>query len=117
MVQRQQLQHDLGWFGELALAPPGDPDNAARDAVLSTTHWTVFTLVGLGVGVVLAGLLGFVGLVVFVISLFSGKLQHGIQTGLPHGGVYAETFAVWMALFLGLSMGFGNFPSPQTHAG
>jgi membrane protease YdiL (CAAX protease family) len=109
-MQRQQLQRDLGWFGELALAPPGDPDQAARDAALSLARRTVFTILGLGLGVGLAALLGFVGLVVFLIYLFNGKLQRGVHTGQSHGGVYAETFAVWMALFLGLSLGAAQLP-------
>jgi membrane protease YdiL (CAAX protease family) len=108
--QRQQLQRDLGWFGELALAPPGDPDKAARDAILSIAIRTAFAALGLLLGVALIGLLGFVGLVVFVIFLFSGRLRRGVHTGLLHGGVYAETFAVWMALFLSLNLGAARLP-------
>jgi membrane protease YdiL (CAAX protease family) len=108
--QRQQLRRDLGWFGDLALAPPGDPDKAARDAVISSARRTVIALVGIVLCLALVGLLGFVGLGVFVILLFSGKLRRGIQTGLSHGGIYAETFAVWMALFMGLSLGLEQLP-------
>ena len=110
--QRQQLERDLGWFGELALAPPGDPDKAAREAVLSPARRTLFTLAGLVIGVVLVGLLGLVGLVIFVSFLFRGRLQRGVHTGLLHGGVYAETFAVWMALYLGLSLGAAKLGFP-----
>ena len=28
--EREQLRRDLGWFGELALAPPEGPDQQAR---------------------------------------------------------------------------------------
>ncbi|HLJ96621.1 MAG TPA: CPBP family intramembrane glutamic endopeptidase [Gemmataceae bacterium] len=103
--EKQQLRTELGWFGDLALAPAGGPDPETRAAILGSAHRTVLALLGYIIGLGLLGLLGFVGLVVFVILLFSGKLQRGVQTGLLHGGVYAETFAVWMALFMALSLG------------
>src|SRR5205823_7760821 len=112
----EQLRHDLGWFGELALAPPGTPDTAARDAVMSSARRTLFTILGYVIGLGMLGLLGFAGLVFFVIFLFSGKLGRGIHVGLSHGGVYAETFAVWMALFLGLNIAAGKLSfAPEAH--
>jgi membrane protease YdiL (CAAX protease family) len=108
--QRQRLRRELGWFGELALAPAGSPDSAARAAILSSARRTVLTLLGYVFGLGMLGLLGFAGLVFFVIFLFSGKLRRGINTGLLHGGVYAETFAVWMALFLGLNLAAAELP-------
>src|SRR5262249_22266401 len=102
--QREQIRSELGWFGQLALAPRGDPDSAARAAVLGAAQRTLLGLVGLVTGLGLLGLLGFAGLVMFVIFLFSGKLRGGVHTGLLHGGVYAETFALWMVLFLALSL-------------
>jgi membrane protease YdiL (CAAX protease family) len=110
--EREQLRHDLGWFGELALAPPGTPDTAAREAVVKSARRTVFTILGYVAGIGMLGLLGFAGLTFFVIFLFSGKLGRGIHTGLPHGGVYAETFALWMALFLGLNIVVGVLSFP-----
>jgi membrane protease YdiL (CAAX protease family) len=108
--ERQQLRADLGWFGELALAPAGGPDPEARTALMKSAHRTVLALLGYVIGLGILGLVGFVGLVIFVIFLLSGKLQRGIHTGLQHGGVYAETFAVWMALFLGLSAAAAQLP-------
>ncbi len=108
--ERQQLRADLGWFGELALAPAGGPDPEARTPLMRSAHRTVLALLGYVIGLSILGLLGFVGLVIFVIFLLSGKLPRGIHTGLQHGGVYAETFAVWMALFLGLSVAAAQLP-------
>jgi hypothetical protein len=109
-AQRQQLCAHLGWFGRLALAPAEGPDPEARAAVLSAAHRTVISFVSYLTGLGLVGLIGFVGLVLLVIFLFSGKLRRGIHTGLAHGGVYAETFAVWMTLFLLLSLGAAKLP-------
>jgi membrane protease YdiL (CAAX protease family) len=135
---RQQLVEELGWFGELAQAPPGSPDQAARDALLQPAQHTTLALVGGGVllGGAL-GLLGAIALLIFLILLFSGKLQRGLLCGTEraprcvldlvaespsgrrrawrlaskrfpappdHSGVYAETFALWLILFLVLSV-------------
>jgi membrane protease YdiL (CAAX protease family) len=108
--QRQQLRTELGWFGQLALAPAGGPDPETRAAVLNPARRTVIALFTCVIGLGLLGLLGLVGLLCFVILLFSGKLRRGIHTGTGHGGVYAETFAVWMVLFLGLSEGAALLP-------
>src|SRR5262249_62176325 len=45
---------------------------------------------------------GQVGLGLLLILLVSGGLRGGLACGASPGGVYAETFAVWMAVFLGL---------------
>jgi membrane protease YdiL (CAAX protease family) len=108
--QRQQLRTELGWFGQLALAPAGGPDPAAREAAMSLAHRTALVFLAYVAGLVVFGLFGCAGLVLFVILLFSGKLRRGIHTGVLHGGVYAETFAVWMALFLGLSLAAAKLP-------
>jgi membrane protease YdiL (CAAX protease family) len=108
--ERKRLRDDLGWFGELALAPDGGPDPQARAAVMRAAHRTVLAVLVSIIGVSIMGLAGFVGLVIFVILLFSSKLRRGLHPGLPHGGVYAETFAIWMALFLGLSVAAGQLP-------
>ena len=49
---------------------------------------------------------GFIGLVVFIVLLMQGKLTSGVKVGANHGGVYAETFALFLILFLGLSLLF-----------
>jgi membrane protease YdiL (CAAX protease family) len=106
--ERQKLRTDLGWFGELALAPAGGPDAEARAAVMRSANRTALALLGSVIGLGMVALVGFAGLIIFVIFLFSGKLQQGIHPGLCHGGIYAETFAVWMALFLALSVAGAN---------
>ena len=81
--------------------------------MLRSAHRTVVALVSYVLGVAMAGLLGFAGLVILVIFLFSGKLRRGLHPGSPHGGVYAETFAIWMVLFLGLSVAAALLPVPD----
>jgi membrane protease YdiL (CAAX protease family) len=110
-AERQELRQRLGWFGDLALAPPGAADGGERERVLAParqTFWGVvgFTLVGL-----FAGFVGFVVLVVMLVLLAVGRLHGGLRTGAPHGGVYAETFALYLLAFLGLSYGLSYVPA------
>jgi membrane protease YdiL (CAAX protease family) len=100
--ERRELQQELGWFGELALAPAQGPDTEARLAVLGPAQQTVVVLMAAAIGFGVLGLAGFLGLLVFLILLFTGKLPSGLRGGSSAGGIYAETFAVWMVLFVGL---------------
>ncbi len=104
-AERQQIQRELGWFGRLALAPKSGPNQAQRQEILSSAQKTVSLLVGLFLLFVLLGLGGFIGLVVLFIFMLLGKLQHGFALRGEFGAIYAETFAVWIVLFLLLSLG------------
>lgn len=123
--ERHELRQRLGWFGDLALAPAGvpggtrqvtavagtpaavtfpaldGPDPERRQNVLVAARRTTLVFLGsLGFGFFL-GFAGFVGLIVMGILLFTRKLEGGLDVAAGHGGVYAETFAVWLLLFIG----------------
>jgi membrane protease YdiL (CAAX protease family) len=101
-AEREALIKRLGWFGRLALAQRGVADIEARDAALAPAIRAFGLIFGaLGLGCV-AALLGFVMLVALIVLAAQGSLR-GLQTGSRFGGVYAETFAAWMVLFLALS--------------
>lgn len=101
-AERRQLRERLGWFGDLALAPP-ESDTPLRRQVVAGARRTFYAVLAVVVALVTLGLLGAVLLIVYASFLFAGKLP-----GLPpvgrRGGVYAETFACWLVLFLGLSV-------------
>jgi membrane protease YdiL (CAAX protease family) len=109
---RQLLKDKLGWFGELALAPR-EGDKAARaaaevpakrmlTAVLAMLTWVVFFLGAGCLGLLVLGGLWLAGVV-------HGKLH--CPTG--HGGVYAETFALWMGMFVGMLVLVGSLDVGQ----
>jgi membrane protease YdiL (CAAX protease family) len=98
--ERASLRGTLGWFGDLALAPNGGDNTEARQALLTSAlavFW-VFMVVIVGGGLV--ALAGFVGLITLAFLALSGRVQDGVVTGSAHGGIYAETFALWMVVFL-----------------
>jgi membrane protease YdiL (CAAX protease family) len=101
--ERQELRQQLDWFGDLALNPPGSVA-AARAAVLAPAYRTVWALLGAGVFMLGLGLAGLVLLATLVVLYFLNRLRGGLAPPLPHHGVYAETFALYMMLFLGLSI-------------
>jgi membrane protease YdiL (CAAX protease family) len=96
------LRSRLGWFGELALAPAGS-DPAARQAVLGPARRTVVAYLSM-VALLLLGLAvgGFL-LLLFGLLALLGRLRGGLAAGAGFGGVYAETFALYLAVFVGLS--------------
>ncbi|MBL8795528.1 MAG: CPBP family intramembrane metalloprotease [Planctomycetia bacterium] len=108
-VERTELRTQLGWMGELALNPEGGPDPARRDTLLSGALRTCFTLIGALVIFGGLGLVGFVVLLVVVLLAWYGRLKSGIGPPSGTGGLYAETFALWLLLFVGLSQLF-RFP-------
>jgi membrane protease YdiL (CAAX protease family) len=114
----QVLREHLGWFGELALFPrlpdPGQEGDAGlhpimreelqpgRERVLSEATTTLFVLVGVAIGLNLLVMLGFLGLLVFLVLWLTGQVRVGLDRGIGPSGVYAETFAIWLVLYAGL---------------
>ncbi|MHC4108580.1 MAG: hypothetical protein ACYSTY_10890, partial [Planctomycetota bacterium] len=101
---RRLLLDELGWLGRLAIAPAGIDDREQREAVLGSARTVALVVVVMfGFAGVLA-LGGFVGLVVVVVLMLSRVLRGGLTLERAHHAVYAETFAVWLVLFLVLQI-------------
>ncbi len=101
-ADRLILQEELGWFGSLALA--AGQDAAARDAALRPARVVAVVIVAAAIAGGLAGITGFVALILLVIFTIDGRLRSGLGSPRRYHGVYAETFALWMAIFLGLQV-------------
>lgn len=126
--ERQLLEQKLGWFGELALHPNPlalteekltavggttaaaaaqrklqPPVSEQREEVLEPATRTCITILGAFSGAAMIGFFGFAGLVLFIVLIFAGKVHGGIRTGSGRGHIYAETFALWLLSFFGLS--------------
>ncbi len=108
---RQELRERLGWFGELALAPPGAADKDERERALAPARRSFWGFTGFLLTGFFVGFVGFVILVVMLVLLAVGRLHGGLRTGSRHGGVYAETFALYLLVFLGLSFGLRYVPA------
>ncbi|MCI0364548.1 MAG: CPBP family intramembrane metalloprotease [Phycisphaerales bacterium] len=103
-AQRDLLVKELGWFGKLALAPPQTDDTAAREAVLKSPRGIFYFAVGGIIALIALGLLGFIGLVVLIVLALTGQVRSNFAPSPVHHGLYAETFAAWMVVFLALQV-------------
>jgi membrane protease YdiL (CAAX protease family) len=110
---RARLVDELGWFGELALAPAGSAP-AAREAVIRPARIVATVVVSAAVLGVMALGVGFIGLVLVVVLVCIGQLISGFGSARPWHAIYAETFAVWLVLFLGLQVLAGWIATPAT---
>jgi membrane protease YdiL (CAAX protease family) len=107
---RAVLLRDLGWCGELALTPAGAADTAAREAVIRPARRFALTLAVVVGGGLLLGLVGLVGIVTWFVFFLTGHIRPAMPPPTRHGGVYAESFAVYMVVFLGLSIAHAFLP-------
>jgi membrane protease YdiL (CAAX protease family) len=103
--EQDRLRQDLGWFGELALAPEGG-DSERRERALAPARRTVMGLFTVAAGAIFGFAAGVFLLVLAAALAFLGRLPGGLAPS-GHGGVYAETFAAYFALYLGLQFGLG----------
>jgi membrane protease YdiL (CAAX protease family) len=96
------LKKQLGWFGELALAPAAGKHEELRKAIIGPAEKAVGIVLACLAVVGIVGFLGTVGLCVFLFLMFTGKLVQGVHSGSPYGGIYVETFALWLAFLAGI---------------
>jgi membrane protease YdiL (CAAX protease family) len=125
-AQRQALRDELGWFGDLALAPAGQPgvgeevaalaggpaaadihdacpDPEGREAVLRPALRAALVALTAFAGAVALFFLGYCGLLLIGVLLSMGKLRVGLNCATAPAGVYIETFALWLLFYFGLS--------------
>lgn len=103
----QKLEDELGWFGRLAVWLH-DPDRPGlRDSVLGAAYRVMISIIVAATFFGIVALAGLVGLIIMTVLVAIGRIRIGLPPGLGPQGIYAETFAIWMALFLGLQVGAG----------
>jgi membrane protease YdiL (CAAX protease family) len=100
--EREQLKSQLGWFGKLALAPP-EQQSPLREQVIAEAWQTVYAIIVAVAAVGITGMLGLFVLLVFGALLFTSNLS-GLKVTRGYGGVYLETFTLWLVLFLALNV-------------
>lgn len=103
-AERERLIERLGWYGRLALHPEQGAGPDERQRVLGEARRTTIAVFGVLAAALLALLLGLGLLAAYVLALAIGKLKQPLAASTGHGGLYAETFAVWLLLYLGLSV-------------
>ncbi len=100
-TDRKLIEDRLEWVGELAFVPPGSPDEAARQKVVSQTNSVLMASIG---GLAIGGFFGLLGIglvIMFFALLMSRKLKSRFSNRSYDHNIYIETFAIWMFLFFG----------------
>ena len=97
------LPDRLGWIGKLALLPAETADPLDRSKLVQQARRTLFAVLGVAGFVVMATICGVVLQITWWAFATSGRLKSGIGPIRGDDIVYAETFAVWMLLYIGLS--------------
>src|SRR5262249_14525452 len=96
----------------LQVEPPA-PER--RQEILREGKFLAAFVLGFFVLVLTLGFFGFVGLILFLLLIALGKLRGGVRCGTSPAGVYVETFALWMVLFIAISYGVGKLPLGEYH--
>ncbi|MEE8458516.1 MAG: CPBP family intramembrane glutamic endopeptidase [Phycisphaerales bacterium] len=114
-VDRAILVEGLGWFGKLAAAGRGGDDTGGRDALLVSAKTVAGVIVGVAILAMVGGVLGFAGLILLVVFIVGGRVRSGLGVSRAPHGVYAETFAVWLFLFIGSQQVLALVPDEALH--
>jgi len=112
---RQRITDRLGWSGRLALHPAGGADAAGRETLLAEARQTILSslIVFAALGALTLG--GLAALATVVVLLAIRPQARALEPATTHGGVYAETFAVWIVLYIALSYAAAFLPVGQNH--
>ncbi len=116
-LDREVVVDRLGWFGRLAVNGLSGDDTQVRDGLLAAATTLAIVMVGIAMVGIGALLIGFAGLVLAVVMMFLGRLRTGLGAGRGPHLVYAETFAVWFVLFVGLQELVALVPDTGLHMG
>jgi membrane protease YdiL (CAAX protease family) len=105
-ADRAFLVEELGWFGRLALHPKpnhGAADEGRTEAIrpAEVTAIAAFSMIFLG-GLFIC--IGFAGIILFAVLAWNGSLTWRFQVRGSDGGVYAETFAIWLVGYFGATV-------------
>jgi len=94
---RDLVEARVGWLGELAMAREGD---AVRDRIFLKSTILFVTVIAMLLGALALGAAGTAGLVLLLVLWCTQPARFGIQPSATRTGVYAETFAIWLGLFI-----------------
>ncbi len=104
-AQRKAVAADYGWFGTLALAATQQSPEAraaqVKALMTAASHRVLLAVIGM-VAWSVAGCVGLILLVVYIVRYVQGRMSTALAPHAMHDGLYAETFAIWLVLFQGL---------------
>jgi membrane protease YdiL (CAAX protease family) len=116
---RTFLDVHLRWFGRFApLARGVSGESPQRAAMLQSVKRGPVAVLAFVAWLLVCGAVGMVALIVLLVMGLTQRLRHGFAYQSGRGWLYAEAFAVWLGLFLALSVlvdWLMRSPSSQPH--
>ncbi|HUF62994.1 MAG TPA: CPBP family intramembrane glutamic endopeptidase [Verrucomicrobiales bacterium] len=97
-ADRETLQEDLGWFGEVLLAASLEPEDPARQVFYQNSSILTVIFVTAFLVALLAGIAGLTLLIVALVQRRSGRFTTHFQPGTTADTVYLEAFTVYLTL-------------------
>jgi membrane protease YdiL (CAAX protease family) len=110
---REFLEVHLGWFGKLALAPPECPDPSLRKSAMAPAARVAVATFGVASALVAGLIASVVFLIVAIVMAVRGLIPRPTVGPTGNGGIYAETFAMWMVGFFVMQVGLGNLEASE----
>ena len=110
---RTELKEKLRWFGELALLGPDTSDQAEREELIGTLVRVPIAIFAISIWYLFFGFAGFAAGIILLVLAFNNKLKSRLSAYSGRGLVYAETFAVWLVLFVGMGAVTDSVVSPD----
>lgn len=102
---REFFVGQLGWVGQLGLAPKESPNVAERQELTSHSSKKMIMMFSLcGVGG-LSAFLGLAGFIFATVMISRRRLQSSFVNQSQRAPIYLETFAIWMVLFIAMNFG------------
>lgn len=110
---RRHIAERLGWSGRLALHPTGGAEVDEREALLIEARSTITTSLFAFTAIAALALGGLGVLLTILVLLVVRPRARALEPATPRGAIYAETFAVWIALYVALSYAAALLPLRQ----
>jgi membrane protease YdiL (CAAX protease family) len=110
---RTTIRSNLGWFGKLALTPKESMNPEEREAIVQPARVMFGVSMIIFATLALFGFAGSIALLIVLVCLLVGYLKRGVNPSGNEGGIYAETFALWMVLYVILLRSAAYVPFPQ----
>lgn len=108
------LKSELGWLGELAITHAEPDQQALRDHVLAKAQSVAIAFIVAVIAAATVAFGGFIGLCVLIVLLAMRMTSLRLHRAFPDGGIYAETFALWIVTFLGMQLLADLVPFPPS---
>ena len=110
LTERLFIEEELGWLGKLVLNPEGRFPPDERTALLEQARQLTMGAGAFAMAFVASLIIGGGLLVLALLLLFTGQLRSRVASHSRFGGIYVETFACWLILFIVAGFLFRGIP-------